>query len=141
MPRTSQAALAAVEIVGNRVEVVRRVRPPVELTEEQRVEFERVVGGMPAEWFSVGNVALLTQYCRHVVTARRVAEQVEAAILDGNADQLDKLFRAQAVESRTIAKLMTSLRMTPQAVEPRNTSKKHLNKTDSPWSGFGKARA
>ena len=141
MPRTSQAALAAVEIVGNRVEVIRRVRPPVELTEEQRAEFERIVGGMPAEWFSTGNVALMVQYCRHVVTARRIAEQVEVAILAGDADVLDKLLRAQNATSLVIVKLMTSLRMTPQAIEPKNVSLKRLDKTESPWRGFGQKRA
>jgi hypothetical protein len=140
MPRTSQAALAAFEVIPNTVEVIRRVRPPAELTDEQRAEFERVVGQTPAEWFTAGNVAMLVQYCRHVVTARRIAEQIEAAILDGKADELEKLVRAQDAQSKALNQLMTSLRLTPRSVEPRNQSVNRLKQTESPWRGFGQKR-
>lgn len=141
MPRTSQAALAAFEIIPTAVEVIRRVQPPDELTDEQRVEFRRVVNGMPAEWFSVGNVAMLVQYCRHVVTARRVAEQIEAAISEGHADELERLMRVQDAQSNILNRLMMSLRMTPRAVEPMTVSAKRLKQTESPWRGFGQKRA
>lgn len=139
MPRTSQAAIATLEVVSD-VEIIRRVRPPDELTDEQRAEFMRVVGEMPAEWFSSGNRALLTQYARHVVTARRLAEQIESAISEGQADEVERLIKAQATESRMIYTLMTALRLTPQAVEPKNVSLKRLQQTESPWRGFGKKR-
>jgi hypothetical protein len=143
MPRTSQSALTTLEVVesaSSSVEVVRRVRPPDELTHEQRVEFLRVVGEMPAEWFTTGNTAMLVQYCRHVVTARRIAELIEAAISEGKAEELDKLVRAQDAQSKMLNTLMTSLRMTPRAVAPSTVSQKRMQQIDSPWRGFGQKR-
>ena len=107
MPRTSDDSRAALEIVGGTVEVFRRLRTPAELTDEQRIEFERVVGEMPAEWFTTGNTAMLVQYCRHVVTARRIAELIEAAISEGEAEELDKL-ASTGVQSTMLNTLMTA---------------------------------
>jgi hypothetical protein len=140
MPRTSQSAIATFEVIPSSVEVVRRLQPPDELTDEQRVEFRRVVGGMPAEWFSVGNMAMLVQYCRHVVMARRVGEQIEEVILHGKAEELERLMRVQDVQSNILNRLMISLRMTPRSVEPMTVSAKRLKQTESPWRGFGQKR-
>lgn len=142
MARSSQDAAAALEIVRHSptVEVIRRLRIPEGLTDDQRAEFQRLINEMPAEWFTPGNTAMLTQYCRHVVTARRIAELIEAAISNGEVDELDKLVRAQVSESRIIHLLMTALRLTPQAVAPSTVSQRRLQQIESPWSGFGKKR-
>jgi hypothetical protein len=148
MPRISQDAKTTLQVIENTrmpsVEVIRRLRPPPDLTDEQREEFMRIVSEMPAEWFTSGNRALLTQYCRHVVTARRLAALIERLVSGGedkvDAEALEKLIRAQAAESKIIKVLMTSLRMTPQAVAPPVISNKRLQQIESPWSGFGKKR-
>ena len=69
MARTSRVSREMLTIVtdGN-VEVVKRVRPPMELTDKQAAEFQRVINAMPADWFCPGNIAMLCQYCRHVIT-------------------------------------------------------------------------
>ena len=120
---------------------VRRLRPPDELTAEQSKEFERIVITMPAEWFVPANTSLLTQYCRHVVMARRIAELIEAMISGEVQDMkgLAKLQRAQIAESKIIHQLMTAMRMTPQSVSPsRTVSPKRLQQVPSFWSGLNK---
>lgn len=125
---------------NNPLEIVRRVAPPLELNAEQREEFVRVINSMPADWFVAANLAMLCQYCRHVIMARRVAELLEVAMTDGDANKVEVLLRAQSRESKLISQMMTSLRMTPQSIEPRGISAKKLQQIDSPWSGFGKQR-
>jgi hypothetical protein len=79
MPRVSESALQTIEVVDKTSVELRRVRPPDDLTPEQSQEFEHVVSTMPS-WFVPANVAMLAQYARHVVMARRIALLVEAMI-------------------------------------------------------------
>jgi hypothetical protein len=138
VPRTSKAARQMLEIVtDSSVEVVRRVRPPLELTDEQAAEFARVVNQMPAEWFCPGNLAMLCQYARHVIMARRIAQLIERAISDPDGEKkVEGLVKAQARETSIICRLMTQLRLTPQSVQPRNVSLKAMHQVQSPWSGL-----
>src|SRR5262245_191761 len=139
MPRLSQTAIATLELVEDSpIEVVRRLRAPDELTDEQKAEFERVINGMPAEWFCPGNAAALVQYCRHVIMARRTAAAIEHAVSTGDAEALANYVRVQVNETKVINQLMTSLRMTPHSVAPAPSSQKKLRAPESPWRGFGK---
>lgn len=146
MPRKSQASREILTVVtdGN-VEVVRRVRPPSELTDLQAAEFQRVVSSMPAEWFCPGNIAMLCQYCRHVIMARWLGQQIEHTMTRLGEDpeedpilgrKLHELEKMQLRESAMIARLMTQLRITPQAVQPRGVSAKTMHEVESPWSGL-----
>ena len=75
-----------------------RPEPPEELTEEQAAEWRAVVDRLPADWFPRETHGLLAQYCRHVVSARRVARLLEE--LDALADTraYDRLLKAQERE-------------------------------------------
>lgn len=138
MPRPSRLSREMLSVVRpDNVEVIRRIRVPLELTDEQAKEFQRVVDSMPSEWFCPGNLAMLVQYCRHVIWARRIDQQLEAAMLDPDAGRrVDQLLVLQRAESNIISKLMTQLRLTPQAVQPRGISVQRTHQTESPWSGL-----
>jgi hypothetical protein len=128
-------------VTDGNVEVIKRVRPPLELTDIQAAEFQRVVSTMPAEWFCNGNMALLCQYCRHVIMARHLGEMIEQAMSELGHDplagkRLHELEKMQLRESAMIGKLMTQLRLTPRAVAPRNVSMKSMHEVESPWSGL-----
>jgi hypothetical protein len=119
------------------VEVMRRVRVPNVLTDEQAAEFRFAVDSMPAEWFCPGNTALLCQYARHVVMAKRIAQLIEKAALDPDgAKQLKELILAQERETSIICRLMTLLRLTPQSVQPSRSSARLTHQAESPWSGL-----
>jgi hypothetical protein len=140
MPRVSQTALATIELASN-VEVLTRLRPPPELAEPAAEEFRRVVGSMPADWFHGGNVMALAQYCRNVIMARRIDEAMELAVLEGRADEIERLARLQISVSRIIFSLMTALRLTPQSVAPNQVSTKKLRNSTSPWRGRQQTQA
>jgi hypothetical protein len=72
--RKSIAALS-VQAVG---EALPRPDAPYDLTDEQAAEWWAVVNRMPADWFKRETFPLLTQYCRHIIAARRIAKLLEA---------------------------------------------------------------
>jgi hypothetical protein len=133
MPRKSHTELELLRGDGP-VVAIKRLRPPPELTEEQREEFTRIVGRTPADWFVPGNMALLTQYCRHVVTARRVDQLIDQALSPEhiNVLELATLLKLQQAESHVIHTLLRSLRLTLQAVQPSRESPKRLRLVNMP---------
>jgi hypothetical protein len=56
---------------------------------------------MPADWFPRETHCLLTQYCRHVITARRIAHLLAEMDADPhqNVRDYDRLLKAQERES------------------------------------------
>lgn len=145
--RGPKSAASLAVTAASPVETIKRPDPPFELTEEQAREWRAVVGRMPADWFPRETHGLLIQYCRHVVSSRRVAgmiEQIESSLkdaVDGGADAvgvtlgsieaLDKLFKMQEREGRAISSLATRMRITQQATYDK--SKKKPAQGKKPW--------
>ena len=92
-----------------------RVTPPHDLTDEEVEVWVRIVNNEPADWFSPSTVPLLTQYCRHVVEARRVAELKERALTEQNIVLYDRFIQAQARETAAIAMLAVKMRLAQQS--------------------------
>jgi hypothetical protein len=113
--RKSAASLTVVS--SSSVETLHRPDPPEELTEEQAAEWRAVVGCLPADWFPRETHQLLVQYCRHVVSARRVAQLIEQAEADDglDIDAYAQLLRMQDLEGRAMSSLATRMRLTQQA--------------------------
>lgn len=141
--RKSEASLA---IVRNRdiapLEVHVRREAPAELSDEETSEWYAIVESLPATWFGRENQALLTQYCRHVVRARRVAQLIhdmespqppkpgeDAPTFD--IQGYNSLLIMQDRESRAIATLSTKMRIAQQSTIDKETKKKGVGKR--PW--------
>lgn len=123
-----------VEFAG--VTCVVRPAAPRELSPEAAAEWRAVVEALPADWFNAGSVPLLTQYCRHVVTGRRVGQLIRALDLaEGGLDltQYDKLLKMQERESRAISSLATRMRITQQATFSHRRTKPHRSAGPRPW--------
>ncbi len=75
---------------------------------------------LPADWFPRENHAILEQYCRHVVSTRRISDLIEH-LLSNNDDmefmigEFDRLLRMQERESRAMSSLATRIRITQQS--------------------------
>lgn len=117
------------------VEVIPRQQAPHDLTAEETEVWLTVVNALPADWLSPPAVPVLTQYCRHAIHARRIAELIECQT--GNPDLLiaeyDRLLKMQERESRAIASLATKLRLTQQATTNHRGNKKPGATTGAPW--------
>ena len=132
--RKSAASLAVVPALPNR-----RPEPPRELTNEQAIEWRAVVGYMPADWFTRETHALLVQYCRHVVNARRIARALDGydpAVLatPEGIDTYDKLAKMADREGRALANLATRMRLTQQShYRPDKSVGKASAADEKPW--------
>lgn len=137
MPRQSQVAAYRERIADAHLEPLRRLKAPPELTDDQRAEFVRVVDSLPPDWFAQAHLELLVQYCRHVVLGRVLSRQVDEAVSDGVPTKiLYELMGRQEANTRMVCKLMTVLRISPQAVEPPRVSQKRIRRpeAETPWS-------
>ena len=126
------AASREVAKVG-KIETIQRPDAPYDLTDEQSEEWWAVVNSLPADWFPRESHGVLSQYCRHVVTARRVAQLVAACEADADMDlaQYDQLLKMQEREGRALSSLATRLRITQQATVSAKTQKPKAIK--KPW--------
>jgi hypothetical protein len=132
--RKSAASLTVVPIdVSNRIE---RPEPLPELTDAQAEVWRSVVDSLPADWFGRETHALLAQFTRHVVCARRVAQLIEQwekgsgqeiTILD-----YERLLRMQEVEGRALSSLATRMRLTQQATVKHEQARKP-SLVEKPW--------
>lgn len=127
--RRSAAELSVVQIGS----VCSRPEPPGELTDEQATEWRLVVDRLPADWFARENYPLLAQYCRHTVSARRVAQLIARLeeSSDFDVDTYDKLLKMQEREGRALSSLATRMRLTQHSTyDPKKKKSAIANK---PW--------
>lgn len=136
--RTSAASLETPTPSTAVIETVSRPDAPYDLTDEQADEWWAVVNRLPADWFPRETHAMLAQYCRHVVAARRIAQLIRAEEqrkkLD--IDGYDKLLKMQDREGRAMSSLATRMRMTQLATVAHERAKKP-DIVDNPWDFDG----
>jgi hypothetical protein len=96
---------------------VQRPTAPHDLTDEEVEVWAAVVNSMPADYFGPESLALLSQYSRHVIAARRVAEWIEKATADPELRVKDfgRLLRLQAQESAALSALAVKMRIAQQS--------------------------
>lgn len=127
---------AELAIASQNVEKMdQRPEPPGELTPEQVQIWHQTVNSLQADWFRGETLALLTQYCRHVVEARYLGEFIEQ--MRGNGETFDlreyaAMLRARKGETDAIATLATKLRITPQSTTSHAAVKRGGAKS-RPW--------
>jgi hypothetical protein len=140
--RASAASLAVIS--SNGIETVERPRAPEDLSIEQAQEWTSIVNRLPADWFPRETWGMLGQYCRHVISARRVAGMIEAlenelskeqgdkaGIILGASKAFDRLFKMQEREGRAISSLATKMRLSQQSSYDK--SKQKPRAAQKPW--------
>lgn len=121
------------------VALIERPTSPLELTPEQSDEWVKIVNSMPADWFSPENHALLMQYCRHVVNARRLAQLIDQECARDEVSQknLCDLMAAEHKQSSAMKALAASMRLSQQSkynAQSASTASKRSGKTvKRPW--------
>ena len=94
----------------------RRPAPPSELTAEQASVWRDTVNAMPSDWFGGESFAVLADYCRHVVRARRLDAEIEKQTASGiDATLIERLYAMAEREGRAVLAHARSLRLTVQA--------------------------
>jgi hypothetical protein len=121
--RKSAAANAVATLV--RPEAVQRPDSPYDLTDEESDEWWAVVNRMPADWFPRETHGMLSQYCRHVVSARRIAQLIQQAMKADafDVDAYNQLLIMQDREGRAISSLATRMRLSQQSLYDKSKRK------------------
>lgn len=136
--RGRKSAAETAVVVTAPVETVARPDAPYDLTDEQSAEWWAVVNRMPADWFPRETHGMLTQYCRHVVASRRVAQLIANAEKSKKIDieEYDRLLKMQEREGRAISSLATRMRISQQATVRAEQARKP-EMLDNPWEFEG----
>ena len=115
--RKSAASLAVVSAeVG-----APRATPPAGLTPAQRMVWLETVNSRPAEHFGPEHIPILESYCRHVVSARLLSEQIEDFDSewlkdDAGLKRYDKLLAMHVRETGRVNEFARAMRLTQQSV-------------------------
>lgn len=127
-------SIAALSVTSSPLESVQRPDAPYDLTDVEADEWRAIVSSLPADWFDRGNFPLLTQLCRHVSAARRVAQLIEQAAASKDFDRKEfiELLARQEAESRAISALLRSMRLTQQSIMRAETAKRP-KASRKPW--------
>lgn len=131
--RKSAASLA---VVG--VQEIERPDPSPQLTTEQGQEWIAIINRMPADWFPRETHGMLEQYCRHIVSSRRVADLVEdllaGKVLTSNwVEDYDRILKMQEREGRAMSSLATRLRITQQTLMSKGKTRGGTS-VKKPWA-------
>lgn len=131
--RRSLASLTTVAIT-DKIQVMTRLKPSHDLTDEEVEVWSAVTASESADWFNTGNAPLLSQYCRHVVRARHVGEMIERATSSHELEiaDYDRLLKMQDRESRAISSLATKMRISQQATT-NHRGNKRPTQARKPW--------
>lgn len=134
--RTSSAEISIAGNSAKDVERVARPDPPDEfnLSDEHVTEWWAVVNRLPADWFPRETFGMLAQYCRHVITARRIGQLINESEAQDPVDinDLEKLYRMQERESRAISSLATRMRISQQSSYDKQRSRGKV-RGKAPW--------
>lgn len=89
---------------------------PYDLTDDQAEEWRAIVDRMPADWFPRETWGVLSAYCRHVVTARRISALVDAFKPewlkdDDGLKRFDRLAALRERETKALLACARSLRI------------------------------
>lgn len=138
MARKSAASLEVVSRPAIGVAV--RLLPPAHISEAERSVWLQAVNDQPAEAFTPVHEPLLELYCRHVVNARVIADEVaqfDRAWLadDEGLKRFDRLLAMAEREGRAVSSLATRLRITRQAVHEVTAGRqlKNAPRATKPW--------
>ncbi len=137
MARKSAASL---EVARPTIGVSERLGPPLHLSEAERAVWLQCVNDQPADAFTQVHAPLLELYCRHVVNAREIADEVaqfDRAWLadDDGLKRFDRLLAMAEREGRAASSLATRLRITRQALDHATVARKvvAMPRTSKPW--------
>lgn len=118
----------------------KRLAPPMHISDAERSVWTQAVNDQPAEAFTEVHAPLLELYCRHVVQARILADelaQFERAWLadDDGLKRYDRLLAMSEREGRAASSLATRLRITRQALHQVTAARQvaAMPRATKPW--------
>lgn len=119
MPRKSAAELSVITPLGSRRT---RLRPPATLGEAERDAFVAVVNSCDPGHFRQSDLPLLCRYAESIVLAELAACELRQGVVIGGRVSPWIIIQEKAI--RACVALSMRLRLSPQARQPNNPSRK-----------------
>lgn len=116
MKQRGRKGVSQIETAGA-LTVVSRPDAPLDLTPEESDEWHAVVDALPADWFPRETWPLLAQFCRHTISARRIAQMIDAEMAKQDVPVmfLKELLTLQRGETAALKALAASMRLSQQS--------------------------
>jgi len=144
MAERGRRSAASLSVIAGSIDG--RPKPPADLTKDQAEIWERTVANEGAEVFKTAALQqLLKEFCRHIVSAAKLAAMIEAMekLKQMSADDLgdyDKLLKMRDRETKAIGDKATKLRLTNQSrytPQAAATAAKKSGSDLKPWQMTG----
>lgn len=144
MAERGRRSAASLSVIAGSIDG--RPKAPADLNKQQADIWERTVANEGADVFKTAALQqLLKEYCRHVVSAQKLAGMIEATerLPQMSPDDLadyDKLLKMRDRETKAIADKATKLRLTNQArytPQAAATAAKKAQTDLKPWQSVG----
>lgn len=119
-----------------------RPQPPEDLTVDQRDVWVRTAGSESADFFrSAASQQLLKEYCRHVISAGKLARMINSlegqeVMTSDDLSDYDGLLKLRDRETKALADKATKLRLTNQSrytPQAAGTAAKRATTERKPW--------
>ena len=143
MAQRGRKSAASVEVATLVAPIARadRLMAPVTLSDAELDVWQQTVNDQPADAFSAVHGPMLEMYCRHVVQARLIADEIlnfdrKWISDDDGLKRYDRLLAMQEREGRAASSMATRLRITRQATaDPKTVGRSNRNQARSrkPW--------
>jgi hypothetical protein len=124
----------------DRADRVSRLEAPMHVSDAELAVWTQVVNDQPAAAFTATHTPLLELYCRHVVNARVLADELQHFERSWMADdeglkRYDRLLAMSEREGRAASSLATRLRITRQSLDHGVVARKVVAdvKSRKPW--------
>lgn len=117
-----------------------RAKAPAHLTSEQKDLWIDIVNCLPAQHFSTENLPLLSAYCGHVVTEKKLSQlisKVEKSLDFEFIKEYDELLKMRERESRAISSLATRMRLSQQSIYEKDKKRGTIQANRRPWETDG----
>lgn len=140
MAARGRKSVSALSIPKAVIVADKRLEAPIHLTDAEREIWLSVVNDQPANSFTITHAPLLELYCRHIINARLLADEIlnfdrSWIASDEGLKRYDRLLSMAERESRAASSLATRLRITRQAIDQQTIARSIVNAptTKKPW--------
>ena len=140
MAQRGRKSADALSVLAVSAMTTERLAAPAHMSDAELAVWLEVVNDQPAGAFSPTHAPLLELYCRHIVQARVLADELvnfDRAWLadDDGLKRYDRLLGMAEREGRAASSLATRLRITRQAIDQQTVARSIVNapKARKPW--------
>lgn len=143
MAERGRRSAASLSVIAGTIDG--RPNPPADLSKDQSVVWERTVANEAADTFRTAALQqLLKEYCRHVISAKKLASLIETVeglpnLSGDDVEDYDRLLKMRDRETKAIGDKATKLRLTNQSRYTPQAAATAAKKSGErkPWQAAG----